>query len=76
MSYPPQILIDIPESRVSEIVESFRRDGAIKITQQQMRSGTWVVTAEFEITPFPREGMLAYMRNPARRKKTIISEAS
>lgn len=71
MSYPPQILIDIPESRVSEIVESFRRDGAIKITQQQMRSGTWVVTAEFD-----REGMLAYMRNPARWKKTIISEAS
>lgn len=71
MSYPPQILIDIPESRVSEIVESFRRDGAIKITQQQMRSGTWVVTAEFD-----REGMLEYMRNPARRKKTSISEAS
>ncbi len=47
MSYPPQTLIDIPENRVSEIVESFRRDGAIKITQQQLRSGAWVVTAEF-----------------------------
>lgn len=47
MSYPPQILTDIPEDRVSEIVKSFRRDGAIKITQQQLRSGSWVVVAEF-----------------------------
>lgn len=47
MSYPPQILTDIPESRVSEVVESFRRDGAIKITQQQLRNGTWVVVSEF-----------------------------
>jgi len=51
MSYPPQRLTNIPVERVNEIVDSFRLDGAIKITQQPMPDGTWVVTAEFATDP-------------------------
>ncbi|GEM_PF-2806685 len=69
-------LINVPENLYPTIVESYYRDGAINVIPKPMADGTWVVTAEFEITQFPREGMLAYMHNPARQKKTIISEAS
>ncbi len=75
MPLPPQTLTDIPEVRVAEIVESFRREGATKITQEKAHSGAWVVTAEFALTA-PPEGMLDYMRNPLRQKKTILTEAS
>ena len=69
-------LINVPEDLYPTIVESYYRDGAINVIPKPMADGTWVVTAEFEVTPHPREGMLAYMRSPARQKKTIISEAS
>lgn len=48
---PPQRLTNIPLARVPEIVDSFRLDGAIKITQEPMPDGTWVVTAEFASDP-------------------------
>jgi|GWRWMinimDraft_7_1066015.scaffolds.fasta_scaffold10659_2 hypothetical protein len=74
MPLPPQTLIDIPENRVSEIVESFRREGATNITQQKMRSGTWIVTAEFAVPP-SYAGMREYMRDPLRQTETIISSS-
>ncbi|MSP44042.1 MAG: hypothetical protein EXR08_11910 [Alphaproteobacteria bacterium] len=51
MGYPPQKLTNIPVERVAKIMDSFRRDGAIKIIQQPMPDGTWVVTAEFAADP-------------------------
>lgn len=48
---PPQRLTNIPLARVPKIVDSFRLDGAIKITQEPMPDGTWVVTAEFAADP-------------------------
>lgn len=58
MSYPPQKLTNIPVKRVAEIVDSFRRDGAIKIIQQPMPDGTWVVTAEFAADPAEHKAWL------------------
>lgn len=58
-SIPPQRLISVPLNRVAEVSESFRLDGAIKIIQEPMPDGTWVVTAEFAADPAVHEAWQA-----------------
>lgn len=43
-------LINVPDDKLSYIIKSFYRDGAVHVVSEPMPDGAWTVTATFAAT--------------------------